>query len=97
MCAEVIVSLLIIVENNYHCQVRIISLIINPFYVDLPAGKTFAPVMEEKLFCLSQQQNSLSDFNQYVMHHASKENIRNWAYILLSIGLFLRQDKAANL
>lgn len=31
------------------------------------------------------------------MHHASEENIRNWAYILLSIGLFLRQDEAANL
>ena len=31
------------------------------------------------------------------MHHASEENARNWAYILLSIGLFLRQDEAANL
>ena len=30
------------------------------------------------------------------MHHASEENIRNWAYILSSIGL-LRQDEAANL
>ena len=28
---------------------------------------------------------------------ASDENIRNWAYILLSIGLFLHQDEAANL
>ena len=45
---------------------------------------------------------SVSDLikvNQYVMHHASEEkNVRNWAYyILLSIGLFLRQDEAANL
>ena len=43
---------------------------------------------------------SISDLikiNEYVMHHASDENIRNWAYILLSIGLFLRQDEAANL
>ena len=31
------------------------------------------------------------------MHQVLEENIRNWAYILLSIGRFLRQDKAANL
>jgi hypothetical protein len=31
------------------------------------------------------------------MHHASEENIRNWAYILPSIELFLRQDEAATL
>ena len=41
--------------------------------------------------------SDLTKINQYVMHHASEENIRNWAYILLSIGLFLRQDEAANL
>ena len=29
--------------------------------------------------------------------HATDENIRNWAYIIMSIGLFLRQDEAANL
>ena len=41
--------------------------------------------------------SDLSKINHYIMHHASEENIRNWAYILLSIGLFLRQDEAANL
>ena len=31
------------------------------------------------------------------MHHVSEENIKYWAYILLSIRLFLQQDEAANL
>ena len=39
----------------------------------------------------------LVKMHSYVMHNATDENIRNWAYILVSIGLFLRQDEAANL
>lgn len=39
----------------------------------------------------------LVKMHDYVMHNATDENIRNWAYILVSIGLFLRQDEAANL
>ena len=39
----------------------------------------------------------LVKMHDYVMHHATDENIRNWAYIIMSIGLFLRQDEAANL
>ena len=39
----------------------------------------------------------LVKIHDYVMHHATDENIRNWAYIIVSIGLFLRQDEAANL
>lgn len=31
------------------------------------------------------------------MHHITDENIRNWAYVIVSIGLFLRHDEAANL
>ena len=39
----------------------------------------------------------LVKIHDYVMHHATDENICNWAYIIVSIGLFLRQDEAANL
>ena len=39
----------------------------------------------------------LVKMHDYVMHHATDENIRNWAYIIMSIGLFLHQDEAANL
>ena len=66
--------------------------------MDLPS-KISVLAMGEKLFCLSQRVGSLSDLiniNQDVMHHASEENVRNWAYIL-SVGFFLRQDEAANL
>ena len=39
----------------------------------------------------------LVKIHDYVMHNATDENIRSWAYIIVSIGLFLRQDEAANL
>ena len=38
----------------------------------------------------------LVKIHDYAMHHATDENIHNWAYIV-SIGLFLRQDEAVNL